>query len=118
MSSQKLPHTAQPLVRKATSVGGAAAPSETFIASPSSVVPAMSAGARIVTTSGGSGSTESSPGPSRRRISAWLRKRPATSSTSRASSTVSTATSTSIPLDPAGARQLLYLGLLQAAGLV
>src|SRR4051812_31918081 len=121
MSSQKLPHTAQPLVRKATSVGGAAAPSVTFTASPSSVVPAMSAGARVVTTAGGSGRTDSVdsvPGPSRRRISAWLRRRPATSSTSSASSTVSTATSTSIALDPAGARQLLDGRLLEAARLV
>src|SRR3954452_4070022 len=124
MSSQKLPHTAQPLVRKATMVGGAAAPSDTLTASPSSVVPAMSAGARVVTTAGGSGSIESSPprasspGPSRRRISAWLRSSPATSSTSSASSTVSTATSTSIRSDPAGARQLLDGGLLEAAGLV
>src|SRR3954454_23198226 len=121
MSSQKLPHTAQPLVRNATSVGGAAAPRVTFTASPSSVVPAMSAGARVVTTAGGSGtaaSVDSPPGPSRRRISAWLRNSPATSSTSRASSTVSTATRTSTALDPAGARQLLDLGLLEAACLV
>src|SRR3954447_13447257 len=124
MSSQKFPHTAQPLVRKATSVGGAAAPRLTFTASPSSVVPAMSAGARVVTTAGGSGrrdsdSFDSAPGgPSRRRISAWLRNSPATSSTSRASRTVSTATRTSTALDPAGARQLLDLGLLEAACLV
>src|SRR4051812_18364659 len=125
MSSQKLPHTAQPLVRKATSVGGAAAPSVTFTASPSSVVPATSAGARVVTTEGGSGRSESLPspvsvpgGPSRRRISAWLRSNPATSSTSSASRTVSTATSTSIRLHPAGARQLLHRRVLETARLV
>src|SRR5437764_2328317 len=123
-SFQKLSQTVQPDVKNASSVGGYPSPKPIFTGSRSSVRPMMSLPSRMVARRAGEGSSaprfSPSPegGPSRRRISAWLRSNPATSSTSRASSTVSQATRTVMPSRSALARDLLHERAGQAAPVV
>ncbi len=105
IASQKVRHVSQPEVRNANSVRGLPSVKATCTASPTSVEPEMSAaGSAPSSRSGGEAiwtSGNESPPPAaalspsagrRRRISAWLRSRPATSTASRTSTSVSAAT--------------------------